>query len=410
MTTLGNKRDASPIVIRPGGALSRPTRVPFTERKLREGLLHRLIESNPDILPISEIEPAFSPSITVGYEVATHSGPIDVLLLSGQGYLTIVETKLWRNPEARREVVGQIVDYAKDVSQWSFEDLEGKVRDYNLSRHKRNDGIIASLRKLQEIDESQEAIITDTVTRNLRNGRFLLLVVGDGIRESVEAMADYLQQTPQLHFTLALVELQIYELDDGGKGSQLIIPQVVARTREITRAVVRVEGKGIIVENGTPPVKDKLKDKLTSLSEDDFNNILKPLVSNEDYEFAIQLREDMKGLGNIIAYRQISFVVILPDPGGSGEKLKLLKVATNGHVEPTGDLSDKLRDIGLQDQIAYDYAKESAQLFGIGVKGNKPGSWSRSITLGEMRQQYQKFVPIIRKTVDRIKQASKKQA
>jgi len=44
------------------------------------------------------------------------------------------------------------------------------------------------------------------------------------------------------------------------------------------------------------------------------------------------------------------------------------------------------------------------------VKDNKPGSWSRSITLGEMRQQYQKFVPIIQKVVDRIKQASRMQA
>lgn len=410
MAVLGNRRDASPVVIAPSGKLSRPIRVPFNQREIGEGLLHKLIENSPDILPISEIEPAFSPSVTVGYEVPTHSGPIDVLLLSLQGYLTIVETKLWRNPEARRQVVGQLVDYAKDVSQWSFEDLERKVREYSRSRYKRDDGIIASLKKLQEIDESEEAIITDTITRNLRNGRFLLLVVGDGIRESVEAMADYLQQTPQLHFTLALVELQIYELNDGAKGSQLIIPQVVARTREITRAVVRVEGTGIIVEKGTPPVKDKLRDKVTSLSEDDFNNILKPLVSNEDYEFAIQLREDMKGLGNIIVYRQRSFVVTLPDPGGSGEKLKLLKVTTDGHVEPTGDLSDKLRDIGLQGQIAHDYAKESAQLFGIAVKGNKPGSWSRSIALKEMRQQYQKFVPIIGKAVDRIKQASKKQA
>ena len=73
MTILGNRRDASPIVIGPEGAISRPKRVPFTQRKsneiLNEGWLQRLIENNPNLLPVSEIEPAFSPLVSVGYIV-----------------------------------------------------------------------------------------------------------------------------------------------------------------------------------------------------------------------------------------------------------------------------------------------------------------------------------------------------
>jgi hypothetical protein len=46
----------------------------------------------------------------------------------------------------------------------------------------------------------------DALTANLRRGRFLLLIVGDGIREGVEAIAEYLQVHSGLHFSLGLVE------------------------------------------------------------------------------------------------------------------------------------------------------------------------------------------------------------
>ena len=45
----------------------------------------------------------------------------------------------------------------------------------------------------------------DALTFNLRRGRFLLLIVGDGIRGGVEAIAEYLQAHAGLHFTLGLV-------------------------------------------------------------------------------------------------------------------------------------------------------------------------------------------------------------
>jgi hypothetical protein len=146
---------------------------------------------------------------------------------------------LWRNPEARREVVGQIIDYAQEVARWTFDDLERKVRA------RTNLGIMATLGQAEQIEEEDESFLIDTISRNMQQGRFLLLIVGDGIRESVEDMVDFLSQTPQLYFTLALVELQVYELDAERDKSLLVIPQVVTRTREITRAIIRVEGQAI---------------------------------------------------------------------------------------------------------------------------------------------------------------------
>lgn len=58
-------------------------------------------------------------------------GFIDNLYISPAGEVTVVEAKLWRNPEARRKVVGQILDYAAALASMSYEDLEDAVRDAN---------------------------------------------------------------------------------------------------------------------------------------------------------------------------------------------------------------------------------------------------------------------------------------
>jgi len=48
--------------------------------------------------------------------------------MNSSGYLTLVETKLWRNPESRRTVIGQIIDYAKELSRLSYEGLLDAIR------------------------------------------------------------------------------------------------------------------------------------------------------------------------------------------------------------------------------------------------------------------------------------------
>ena len=51
-------------------------------------------------------------------ELKTPAGPIDNFMVTPSGLPVLVECKLWRNPEARRQVVGQILDYAKELSRW----------------------------------------------------------------------------------------------------------------------------------------------------------------------------------------------------------------------------------------------------------------------------------------------------
>src|SRR5512144_2824257 len=85
----------------------------FGERWLQETLF-----DHPTLLPIDDIDSAYGGCIAVCRELQTSAGPIDLLYVTPEGRLVIAETKLWRNPEARRAVVTQILDYAKELATW----------------------------------------------------------------------------------------------------------------------------------------------------------------------------------------------------------------------------------------------------------------------------------------------------
>ena len=169
--------------------------------------------------------------------------------VSEQGLLSIVECKLWRNPEARRDAVTQILDYAKEISRWSYEELNSAVCRAN--KQPRTPHALFDLVR-QQNDTIDEADFVDDLTRSLRSGRFLLLVVGDGIREGVERIADYLTQSAAIRFTFGLVELAIFDMPDHTGGGVIVEPRVLANTFEIERAVVRAADAGVVVEDPTP--------------------------------------------------------------------------------------------------------------------------------------------------------------
>ena len=77
---------------------------------------------------------------SVGREIAN----IDNLFVSPSGLITIVETKLWRNPEGHRTVVAQILEYAKTLSLWTYQELDKAVQKCS----ERMDGIGKTLYEL----------------------------------------------------------------------------------------------------------------------------------------------------------------------------------------------------------------------------------------------------------------------
>ena len=94
---------------------------------MSEAYIQALLHEHPSCLPIAEIDPMFSGPVAICTELNTLAGPIDNFMVTPSGLPVLVECKLWRNPEARREVVSQILDYAKELSRWSSSDVQREV-------------------------------------------------------------------------------------------------------------------------------------------------------------------------------------------------------------------------------------------------------------------------------------------
>ena len=408
MIAKGNRQNGLPVYI--NGETAQPlVRLPLDGRDFNESWIQQLIHHQPGILPIGEIEPVFSPPISIGREVSTKVGYIDNLLISPDGYLTIVETKLWRNPEARREVVGQIIDYAKELSKWTFSHLDNAISSFNRLYNQHDDGLLETVRKHTNLNETDEQFFIDNISKNLKRGRFLLLIVGDGIRESVEEMVEYLSQSPQYHFTLALIELQVFRFGD--ETNQLIvIPQVVTRTKEITRAIVKIEGSypsdltvnvETDLETDSDQQKNKTQARLTITAEDFFEQLAQK-TDKETVWFAKQIIEDTRALGYHIDWNTGSFGVKLLDPTGSGTKITLFTVDRNGLVY-LGFSQSAQTKLGIPLEWSYDLARDTAALLpNIQQNPTTKNSWNKYSSLADLKPAYRPFLDRVKSYADDI--------
>lgn len=257
------RQHTTPVLLPADGGRAvplRPSRLDGGDDAVLEADLQAIIHAHPECLPIAEIDPAFAGAVSICRELVTPAGRIDNFLVTPSGFPVLVECKLWRNPEGRREVVGQILDYAKELRRWSSADLQRETRR-NLGQG--DDPILELMRRRDpEIDAAR---FNDALTANLRRGRCLLLIVGDGIREGVETIADYLQGLAGLHFSFGLIEMPFYGLPDG---SRVVAPRVLARTEVITRTVVAVPDGFIVAgEDGDATVGNPDPDRQALLDE-----------------------------------------------------------------------------------------------------------------------------------------------
>jgi hypothetical protein len=152
-------------------------------------------------------------------EVNFGSGPIDVLLVSSHGRIGIVETKLSYNPQKRREVVAQVLDYALSLQESDREDLP-------------------------ELPNSPHAPLEEDLAECLNSGRFLLIIAGDALdpralRLSQSMLARHLTS----EWDLAMVDLNVYRRQQQ-ENELLVVPELLGTVQAELRQVVRVVVQG----------------------------------------------------------------------------------------------------------------------------------------------------------------------
>lgn len=294
---------------------------PDEDGKRREAFIQNLVHDHPGLIPMAEIEPAFSPLIAVCKELPTPAGYLDNLWITPWGGLVLGEAKLVRNPQARREVIAQALDYARAVADWTFDDLEAAVR----TALRQPDFTLWSLVKAESDLEEEQFV--DAVQRRLRSGRLLLLIVGDGIQEGVEALTAHLQLHAGLHVGLALLDLSLWRNVDGGL---IVVPRVPMRTVLIERGIVQVEAPGVRVVEPILRVTGAgaAGPRAVTASEAEFFDHL----ATKRPELVVPLRSFIEAATRTGLAPEIGRTIRLVLPLGPGQS------ATAGHIESNGKL------------------------------------------------------------------------
>ena len=181
-----------------GGDWTSPTESGYVS----EDHLQAMIDEFPELLP------GVSPDSYVCREFSTDSGPIDNLIINAKdGSLTLVECKLAKNPEVRRKILGQIIDYAASLSRLDFDEFHQRWKDRG--------GV-----DLTAID-STKGPLSLAVTSNLETARFTLLLAVDEINEPLKQMVEYIQDKTDSTTRVALIELARHITGD----IEILIPQ-----------------------------------------------------------------------------------------------------------------------------------------------------------------------------------------
>lgn len=216
------------------GQMVRAERLALGETSGRnEAWLRDVLYEAPELLPVNEFDPAFGSLIPLCTELRTEAGPVDIAYINPFGRLALVECKLWRNPESRRKVIAQVLDYARAITRWSYSDLQRQVS----AATGKPGNVPYELARLQN-PKLEERKFVDATVSAMRSGKFLLLIAGDGIREDVSSMSELINRNAALGFSFGLIEVGLYGLPDGGLIAQ---PRTVAKTQLVERTVFLVK-------------------------------------------------------------------------------------------------------------------------------------------------------------------------
>ena len=151
---------------------------------------------------------------------------LDHLFLDQEGIPTLVEVKRGTDTRIRREVVGQMLDYAANaIVYWPVEELRRRFESRCEGEGQEPASILATL--LGGSEEEDPDVFWGRVRTNLQAGRIRMLFVADRIPAELRRVVEFLNGQMQPAEVLA-VELRQYE----GQGLRTLVPVVIGQTQE----------------------------------------------------------------------------------------------------------------------------------------------------------------------------------
>jgi hypothetical protein len=222
-----------------------------------EDAFQGLLERYPNLLAGAQINPNVPRRwLLVGREfgVPREEGgadqwSIDHLFVDQDGIPTIVEVKRASDTRIRREVVGQMLDYAANgVRYWPVDRLRAQF-DQSCERAGRN----ASELIQASLGVADAEALWQSVRTNLQAGRMRLLFVADRIPPELQRIVEFLNEQMQQTEVLAL-EIRRY----AGSDLQTLVPKLIGFTAQARETKDQRPGRPYdeLLKEATPAVQD----------------------------------------------------------------------------------------------------------------------------------------------------------
>ena len=196
----------------------------------------RLLSRFPELLVGDQIDPQNprrwvlvrrEQSISTG-EIGASQWSIDHVFLDQDGIPTLVEIKRQSDSRIRREVVGQMLDYAANcVTYWSVETLQSGLEKTCKEAGRPMEAVLTEL-----LGSSSGGIkeFWQRVKTNLQAKKIRMLFVADIIPLELRRVVEFLNEQMDPAEVLA-IELRQF----AGKELKTIVPTVYGQTQETTR-------------------------------------------------------------------------------------------------------------------------------------------------------------------------------
>jgi len=206
---------------------ARPFRAGLFGRNL-EDALQTLLEKHPNVLPGRQMDPEGDDPprfVLLCREMPSGGGSLDHLLVDQRAMLTLVETKLIQNSDARRAVIGQILEYAANAADsWGNGQARAKAIEFWSKRERNIDEIICD-----KLGQEDVEAFWNKVEEELQEGRIRLIIAADELRVEVRRVIEYLN-TEMKRVKIFGLELRCY-----GKESDrlVLVPTLFGSTQAI---------------------------------------------------------------------------------------------------------------------------------------------------------------------------------
>ena len=208
---------------------------PLTEQSYEsEEILQELLEKYPELLAGDQIDTAVPRRLILvsreigvpGEEEGFDRWSLDHLFIDQEGIPTLVEVKRSTDTRIRREVVGQMLDYAANaVVYWPAEILRAKFEANCTIKGNDPGRVVQDLLNLASDDAATIDAFWGTVKTNLQAGRIRMVFLADKIPTELQRIVEFLNSQMDPAEVLA-IELRQFV----GNEFKTMVPRVFGST------------------------------------------------------------------------------------------------------------------------------------------------------------------------------------